>query len=41
MTGMMRLCRMAGGHANAIHDAIRPPAQSPFDTMSEAEFTAM
>jgi putative DNA primase/helicase len=26
---------------NAIYDAIRPPAQSPFDTMSEAEFTAM
>ncbi|EOD1043941.1 primase-helicase zinc-binding domain-containing protein [Citrobacter farmeri] len=25
----------------AIFDAIRPPAQSPFDTMSEAEFTAM
>lgn len=25
----------------AISDAIRPPAQSPFDTMSEAEFTAM
>ncbi|EBE8582605.1 DNA primase [Salmonella enterica subsp. enterica serovar Poona] len=25
----------------AIYDAIRPPAQSPFDTMSEAEFTAM
>ncbi|BEC04443.1 toprim domain-containing protein [Escherichia coli] len=25
----------------AIHNAIRPPAQSPFDTMSEAEFTAM
>ncbi|EFU4365313.1 DNA primase, partial [Salmonella enterica] len=24
----------------AIYDAIRPPAQSPFDTMSEAEFTA-
>ncbi|EAX7022332.1 DNA primase [Salmonella enterica subsp. enterica serovar Stanley] len=24
-----------------IYDAIRPPAQSPFDTMSEAEFTAM
>ncbi|EKS6584155.1 toprim domain-containing protein [Enterobacter hormaechei] len=32
-----------GGEAtrNAIYDAIRPPAQSPFDTMSEAEFTAM
>ena len=32
-----------GGEAtrNAINDAIRPPAQSPFDTMSEAEFTAM
>ena len=26
---------------NAIYAAIRPPAQSPFDTMSEAEFTAM
>ncbi|EOC1424919.1 toprim domain-containing protein [Cronobacter dublinensis] len=26
---------------NAMYDAIRPPAQSPFDTMSEAEFTAM
>ncbi|EPD3253830.1 primase-helicase zinc-binding domain-containing protein, partial [Cronobacter sakazakii] len=25
----------------AIYDAIRPPAQSPFNTMSEAEFTAM
>lgn len=25
----------------AIYDAIRPQAQSPFDTMSEAEFTAM
>ena len=25
----------------AIYDTIRPPAQSPFDTMSEAEFTAM
>ncbi len=25
----------------AIYAAIRPPAQSPFDTMSEAEFTAM
>lgn len=25
----------------AIYDAIRPPAQSSFDTMSEAEFTAM
>ena len=25
----------------AIYDAIRPPADSPFDTMSEAEFTAM
>ena len=25
----------------AIYDAIRPPAESPFDTMSEAEFTAM
>lgn len=25
----------------AIYGAIRPPAQSPFDTMSEAEFTAM
>ncbi len=25
----------------AIYDAIRPPAQSLFDTMSEAEFTAM
>ncbi|HBR5821185.1 TPA: toprim domain-containing protein [Klebsiella pneumoniae] len=25
----------------AIYDAIRSPAQSPFDTMSEAEFTAM
>ncbi|HFJ7064444.1 TPA: primase-helicase zinc-binding domain-containing protein [Escherichia coli] len=25
----------------AVYDAIRPPAQSPFDTMSEAEFTAM
>lgn len=25
----------------AIYNAIRPPAQSPFDTMSEAEFTAM
>lgn len=26
---------------NAMYDAIRPAAQSPFDTMSEAEFTAM
>lgn len=26
---------------NAIYDTIRPPAQSPFDTMSEAGFTAM
>ncbi len=26
---------------NAIYDAIRPKTQSPFDTMSEAEFTAM
>lgn len=25
----------------AIYDAIRPPADSPFTTMSEAEFTAM
>ena len=25
----------------AVYDAIRPPVQSPFDTMSEAEFTAM
>lgn len=25
----------------AIYDAIRPPVASPFDTMSEAEFTAM
>ncbi|WP_313397210.1 primase-helicase zinc-binding domain-containing protein [Atlantibacter hermannii] len=25
----------------AMYDAIRPAAQSPFDTMSEAEFTAM
>lgn len=25
----------------AIYDNLRPPAQSPFDTMSEAEFTAM
>ncbi len=25
----------------AIYDAIRPPADRPFDTMSEAEFTAM
>ncbi|EDV5410143.1 toprim domain-containing protein, partial [Salmonella enterica subsp. enterica] len=25
----------------AIYDVVRPPAQSPFDTMSEAEFTAM
>lgn len=25
----------------ALYDAIRPPVQSPFDTMSEAEFTAM
>ncbi len=25
----------------AIYDAIRPPAESPFTTMSEAEFTAM
>ncbi len=25
----------------AIYNAIRPPAQSPFDTMSEAEFTTM
>ncbi len=32
-----------GGEAmrKAIYDAIRPQAQSPFDTMSEAEFTAM
>ncbi|EPR0417523.1 primase-helicase zinc-binding domain-containing protein [Enterobacter hormaechei] len=32
-----------GGQATrkAIYDAIRPPAQSPFDTMSEAEYTAM
>lgn len=25
----------------AMYDALRPPVQSPFDTMSEAEFTAM
>lgn len=25
----------------AVYDAIRPPVASPFDTMSEAEFTAM
>ncbi|WP_241324356.1 hypothetical protein, partial [Citrobacter freundii] len=25
----------------AMYDAIRPPADSPFSTMSEAEFTAM
>jgi putative DNA primase/helicase len=32
-----------GGDAmrQAIYDAIRPPADSPFTTMSEAEFTAM
>lgn len=32
-----------GGDAmrKAIYDAIRPPADSPFSTMSEAEFTAM
>ncbi|MDM3204227.1 primase-like DNA-binding domain-containing protein [Citrobacter sp. Cf097] len=32
-----------GGDATrkAIYDAIRPPADSPFSTMSEAEFTAM
>ena len=32
-----------GGEATrkAIYDAIRPPVQSPFDTISEAEFTAM
>ena len=32
-----------GGEATrkAIYDAIRPPADSPFATMSEAEFTAM
>lgn len=30
-----------GATRKAIYDAIRPPAQSPFDTMSEAEFTAM
>ncbi|ENP0424106.1 primase-helicase zinc-binding domain-containing protein [Edwardsiella piscicida] len=32
-----------GGDATrkAMYDAIRPPAQSPFSTMSEAEFTAM
>lgn len=32
-----------GGDATrkAIYDAIRPPADSPFNTMSEAEFTAM
>lgn len=32
-----------GGEATrkAIYDAIRPPAESPFDTMSEAEFSAM
>lgn len=32
-----------GGEATrkAIYDAIRPPADSPFSTMSEAEFTAM
>ncbi len=32
-----------GGDATrrAMYDAIRPAAQSPFDTMSEAEFTAM
>ncbi|MFP1454078.1 toprim domain-containing protein [Escherichia coli] len=32
-----------GGEAarKAIYDAIRPPAESPFDTMSEAEFSAM
>ncbi|WP_241324327.1 hypothetical protein, partial [Citrobacter freundii] len=25
----------------AIYDAIRPPSESPFSTMSEAEFTGM
>ncbi|MBM3009255.1 primase-helicase zinc-binding domain-containing protein [Citrobacter freundii] len=32
-----------GGEATrkAMYDAIRPPADSPFSTMSEAEFTAM
>ena len=32
-----------GGEAmrKAMYDAIRPPAESPFSTMSEAEFTAM
>ncbi|EAO6001574.1 toprim domain-containing protein [Salmonella enterica subsp. enterica] len=32
-----------GGEATrkAMYDAIRPPAESPFSTMSEAEFTAM
>ena len=32
-----------GGEAmrKAMYDAIRPPADSPFSTMSEAEFTAM
>ena len=32
-----------GGDATrkAMYDAIRPPAESPFSTMSEAEFTAM
>ncbi|MGF2703376.1 primase-helicase zinc-binding domain-containing protein [Enterobacter hormaechei] len=29
------------GTRKAIYGAIRPPAESPFDTMSEAEFTAM
>ncbi|MBT2064947.1 toprim domain-containing protein [Enterobacter hormaechei subsp. xiangfangensis] len=34
---------LKGGDATrkAIYDTIRPQAQSPFDTMSEAEFTAM
>ncbi|MDN4274987.1 toprim domain-containing protein, partial [Citrobacter freundii] len=32
-----------GGEATrkAMYDAIRPPAESPFSAMSEAEFTAM
>ncbi|QED76956.1 hypothetical protein FTV91_02695 [Escherichia coli] len=35
--------RSTAGEATrkAIYDAILPPAESPFDTMSEAEFSAM
>ncbi len=42
VTGMMP-SRSTAGEATrkAIYDAIQSPAESPFDTMSEAEFSAM